>query len=53
MISGWRNAESWGLPLLALAAGLFLASLLPNAALNGRQLARDVAEKVRSWRSAP
>ena len=53
VIEAIRTQEPWFLPLLALAAGLFLASLLPNTALNGRQLARDAAEKIRSWRSAP
>jgi hypothetical protein len=52
VVSGVRSGESWFLPLLALAAGLFLASLLPNTAINGRRLAREAVATVRGWRSA-
>jgi hypothetical protein len=51
MIGGFRSGEAWFLPTLALALGLFLASLLPNPAFNGRQFAREAAETVKSWRT--
>lgn len=52
VISGVYNREAWILPLLALAVGLFLSSLLPNPALNGRRLARETFERLRGRRAA-
>jgi len=51
IIGGMRSGEAWFLPTLALAAGLFLASLLPNPAFNGRDFARETIETVKSWRT--
>jgi hypothetical protein len=51
IIGGMRSGEAWPLPTLALAVGLFLASLMPNPAFNGRQFAHETVETVKSWRN--
>lgn len=51
VIGGIRSHEAWFLPSIALAAGLFLASLMPNPAFNGRQFARETVETMKSWRT--
>lgn len=51
IIGGMRSGEAWFLPTLALAAGLGIAALIPNPAVNGRDLLRDAVETVKSWRT--
>ncbi len=53
VISGLRSGEAWFLPLVALGTCLLLASLLPNPAVNGRDVLREAIETVKSWRTPP